>query len=392
VLRAYGQERLTFGPEYIIPKPFDPRVLIWEASAVARTAEETGVARQPMSSEQAYREKLEASLSRSHHFLSGIRHKARGRGKRIIFSDGEHDTIIRAVHIIQEESLGTPVLVGDPAFIGKRARNLAVKLDAAEIIDPRTHADTQALARFYYDKRQRRGVTWADADYYASRPDWFASLMLETGRVDGMVAGISRSHPFVMRALLEVIPLRADVERVSGLFILLTKHDVFFLADCTTQIQPTAEQMAETAILTADVAAYFNQTPKVAMVSYSNFGSVNAEESRLIRRAIEIVRERRPELCIDGEMQADTAVSPEIQRRAFPFCKLEGRANVLIFPNLTAANTAVKLLDRIGSAEAIGPLSLGFSRPVNVLHPTCDVEDVVNATAITVIECLDGTL
>lgn len=392
VLRAYGLERLQFGPDYIIPKPFDPRVLIREASAVAKAAEETGVARMPIHSVEDYRERLESSLSRAHEFLTQIRHRAKGRGKRIIFSDGEHDTIIRAAHVIQDENLGVPVLVGEPNRIGSRAAELAVKLNDVEIIDPKTYGDLESLARHYYDKRKRKGVTWADALYYATRPDWFATLMLDLGRVDGMVAGVSRSHPFVMRALLEVLSLRPGVERVSGLFIILTKDDIYYLADCTTQIDPTPEQLAETAVLTAGVAEYFQCKPCVAMLSFSNFGSVQSNQSNKVRKAVEIVRERRPDLRIDGEMQADTAVSPSIQEKTYPFCELKERANVLIAPDLASGNIAAKLVHCIGGTESIGPLTLGLSRPINVLHPACDVEDVVNATAVTVIECLDGAL
>jgi malate dehydrogenase (oxaloacetate-decarboxylating)(NADP+) len=392
VLRAYGLERLQFGPDYIIPKPFDSRVLIWEASAVAEAAMQTGVARKQIASVEAYREELSASLSRSHEFMSQILHRAKGKRKRIIFSDGEHDTIIRAVHILQEECLAEPVLVGNPEVIRKRADELGVSLGDAELIRPKTFSELDELARHYYEKRKRKGVTWADACYYAARPDWFSALMLDLGKVDGMVAGISRSHSFVMRSLLEIIRLRPGVGRVSGLFIMLTKDDVFYLSDCTTQIDPTAEQLSETALLAAQVAEYFHTVPKVAMLSFSNFGSVQSEQSRKVARAVGMVRERRPDLCIDGEMQADTAVTAAIQERTFPFCELRGRANVLVFPDLASGNIAIKLLHHLGGADAIGPLTIGLNRPINVLHPTCDVDDVVNATAITVIECLDGTL
>jgi len=390
VLRAYGVDHLQFGTDYIIPKPFDPRVLTWEASAVAKAAEESGVARKPIESVRQYREKLDASQSRSHQFMSQIRHRVRGKRKRIVFSDGEHDAIIRAVHILQEEQLARPVLVGHEQTIRSRAEELGVKLADAEIIQPAAYEDIETLARHYYDKRKRKGVTWADAMYYALRPDWFAALLLDRGLVDGMVAGVSRSHPFVMQALLQVIPLRPNVKRVSGLYVMLAKNDVFFLADCTIQIDPGPEQLAETALLSAQVAEYFHTTPRVAMLSFSNFGSVACDEARKVQTAVEIVRRRRPELCIDGEMQADTAVCEAIQKKTFPFCKLAGKANVLIFPDLASGNIASKLIHRIGGAEPIGPLTLGLSRPINVLHPSCDVEEVVNATAITVIECLDG--
>ncbi|MBN2560859.1 MAG: NADP-dependent malic enzyme [Phycisphaerae bacterium] len=392
VLRAYGLKRLQFGPDYIIPKPFDPRVLTWEASAVAEAAVKSGVARLPMTDKQAYRERLEASQSRSQEFMGQIRSRAKGSGKRIVFSDGESDRIIRAVPILQDEGLAKPVLLGDPALIRGRAEELGVKLGDVEIIHPKNHPGREVLAKHLYDKRKRKGLTWPDAWYYAGRPDWLGALMLDLGQVDGMVAGVSRSHPFVMQALLQVIALREGVRRVSGLFVILTKSDVFFLADCTTQIDPTPEDLAEAALMSASVARYFNHTPRVAMLSFSNFGSVHSPRAEAVRRAVEIVRQTDPDLCIEGEMQADTAVCASIQESTFPFCELKGPANVLIFPNLAAGNAAAKLLHRIGGAESIGPLTLGFSKPINVLHPSCDVEEVVNGAAITVIECLDGTL
>ncbi len=392
VLRAYGLKRLQFGPEYIIPKPFDPRVLTWESSAVAEAAVKTGVARLPMTDKQAYREKLESSLSLSQEFMRQIRNRSRKTGKRILFSDGEHERVLRAIPVILEEELAKPVLLGDPEVIRKNAEELGVTLGDVEIIHPKNYPDREKLAQHFYEKRKRKGLTWPDAWYYAGRPDWFGALMLDLGLVDGMVAGISRTTPFVMKALLQVIPMRKDVRRASGLFVILTKSDVFFLADCATQLESTPEDLAEAAIVAAGVARYFNYTPRVAMLSYSNFGSVRSPETDRIRRAIEIARQREPDLCIDGEMQADTAVCPDMQKSSFPFCKLGGKANVLIFPNMASGNAAAKLLFRIGGAESIGPLTLGLSKPINVLHPSCDVDEVIYATSITVIECLDGTL
>jgi len=384
VLRAYGLKRLQFGPNYIIPKPFDPRVLIWEASAVAEAAVKSGVARAPIEDFDAYRGRLEASLSRSQQFMRAIRNRAKGSNKRIIFSDGDHPTIIRAVNIIREEDLGRPVLVGRQDLIQRRASELGVDLGDTEILDPQTYPDRKVLAQHFYEKRKRKGVTTAEARYCERVPDRFAALVLDTGRVDGMVCGIGRGHPHVMTALLQTIPLREDVQRACGMYIVLTKNDILFFADCTIQVQPTAEDLAQTALLTANVARYFDVTPRVAMLSFSNFGDVRHPEAEKVSQATELVRAQDPGLCIDGEMQFDTAFSKEMQEEFFPFCELKGRANVFVI--------AAKLVTRLANAEKIGPLTLGLSKPVNVLHLSCDVEDVVNATAITVIECLDGTL
>lgn len=392
VLRAYGLKTLQFGSDYIIPKPFDPRVFIWESAAVAQAAVDSGVARLPLGGLEEYKDKLEASLSRSQNFMSQIRHRAKSSGKRIIFADGENNSVIRAIPQLLDDSFAEPILVGDPKIIQQRAEELGVKLGNAEIMYPKTFPDREKLAQHFMDKRKRKGVTWADAYYYASRPDWFAGLMLDMGRVDGMVAGLSRSHPFVMQALIQTSPLRRGVRRAAGMFILLTKDDVFFLADGGAQIEPSSEDLAEIAILTAAAARAFNGQPKVAMLSFSNFGSVRHPEAEKVRRAVDLIHQRDPNLCVDGEMQADTAVCESIQESTFPFCELKGRANVLIFPSLSSANIATKLVHRLGNVETIGPLTLGFEKPINVLHPACDVDDVVKATAITVIEALDGSL
>jgi len=393
VLRAYGLRRLQFGADYIIPKPFDPRVLIWEASAVAEAAVKSGVARTKMDDFNAYRDRLEASLSRSQQFMRSIRNHARGSKKRIIFSDGEHPTIIRAVNILREEDLARPVLVGRDELIRPRAQELGVDLGDTEIIDPHTYPDRKVLAQHFYDKRKRRGINWSDARFMTRRPDWFAALMLDTGRVDGMVCGIGRTYHYVMEALLQIIPLRDGVRRVSGMCIILTKDDILFFADCSAQMDTRgAEQLAETAVLSAKTARHFGVTPKVAMLSFSNFGSVPHPESEEVRRAVELIRAQEPELCIDGEMQLDTALRPDLQEELFPFCQLGGKANVLIFPNLAAGLLGTKMTTLLGNAERIGPLTLGLSKPMNVLHLSSTVDDVVNATAITVIECIDGVL
>ena len=392
VLAAYGVKTLRFGPDYIIPKPFDPRVLTWEASAVAEAAVKSGVAAEPKEDFDAYRLSLDASRSRSREFMQMIHSRAAGSSKRIIFPDGCDDCILRAMNVLREEKLALPVLVGNEEQIRAKAEEVGARLDGAEIIDPQTCPQMDRLIAHLYAKRRRKGMTMEDAAYYAARPDWFAGLMLNLGHVDGMVCGTTRSHPFVMSALLQVISVREDVKRLAGVVILLTKDDVYFMADCTSKISPTAEELAETAILTAGVARYLHVEPRVAMLSFSNFGASRSEEADRVREAVEIVRRLEPDLTIDGEMQADTAVTPSIQKEQFPFCSLGGRANVLICPDLSSALISAKLLSRIGGAEWIGPVTVGLSKPVNILYLNCSVEDVVNATAITVIECLDGVL
>jgi malate dehydrogenase (oxaloacetate-decarboxylating)(NADP+) len=340
----------------------------------------------------AYRDKLEASQSRSQQFMRTIRNRARGSKKRIIFADGQHETIIRASRIIREEELAIPVLVGREELIQRRARENGVDLDGVEIVDPYMYPERRALSQHFYEKRQRKGINWLDARFHTRRPDWFATLMLDTGQVDGMVCGIGRSHPLVMQAVLQIISLQEGVRRVSGMYVVLTRNDIYFLADCTAKADPTAEELAETALLTARVARKFFVTPKIAMLSYSNFGTGDRPEVKKVREAVKLVRAKDPSLVIDGEMQADVALSAQHQKDQYPFCELNGPANVLIFPNLSASLLAAKMIKQLGNAELIGPLTLGFAKPLNVLQLSCDVDDVVNATAITVIACLDGVL
>ncbi|MBN2448633.1 MAG: NADP-dependent malic enzyme, partial [Phycisphaerae bacterium] len=261
VLRAYQLKRLQFGPDYIIPKPFDPRVFVWEASAVAEAAVKSGVARAPISDFNVYRERLESSLSRSQQFMRTIRSRVRGSNKRIIFSDGEHPTIIRAASILREEHVALPVLVGNEELVRQRAVELGVDLGEAEIVDPHTYPERKVLAQHLYDRRKRRGINWSDARFYARRPDWFAALMVDTGRVDGMVCGIGRSHAHVTSALLQVIPLREGVRKIAAMYVVLTKSDVLFFANCVSEIEPSAEDLAETALMAARVARYFYVTP-----------------------------------------------------------------------------------------------------------------------------------
>jgi malate dehydrogenase (oxaloacetate-decarboxylating)(NADP+) len=392
VLRAYGLKKLQFGPDYLIPKPFDPRVLVWEASAVAEAAVKSGVARMPMTDFAAYREKLTASLSRSQQFMRSIRAHARNSSKRIIYSDGEDRTIIRSVPRLAEENLCTPVLVGREEIIRSRAAEYNIDLSAAELVDPHTYPERRKLVQFFYDKRQRKGVYWDDARFACWHPDYFAAMLLEMGKVDGMVCGLRRSHSQVMRTLIDVLPLRPDSTRAFGAYIILTKGDVLFFADCTTQIEPSPEHLAETAMATARVARYFHVEPKVAMLSFSNFGAVKHPNAAKMKQAIDIVRAKDPSLCIDGEIQADIALDKNLQEQLFPFCRLGGAANVLVFPNLSAGLISAKLVTELGGAEAIGPVTIGFDKPVNAMQLACEVEDVVNATALTVSACVDGSL
>ncbi|MGH9640388.1 MAG: phosphate acyltransferase, partial [Bryobacteraceae bacterium] len=380
---AYSLGRLHFGPDYIIPKPFDPRVLIWESSAVAEAAMRSGVARLKIDLEE-YRDQLSHRLGRTYAVMQSVRNRAKTHPRRIVFPEGEHEKIIRASYQLIEEKIAQPVLLGRPAVIEARLRELGFQRLKAEIIDPASSPLLADYAEKLYDLRQRRGVTRSEAREMMLNPNYFGAMMLETGGAEGFVAGVSQHYPETIRPALQVIRTRDQVHRVCGVYVIATKKDVYFFADTTVNIEPSAEDLAEIAWLAAELARDFNVEPRVAMLSFSNFGSTRHPLTEKMRRATELVKQKFPEIVVDGEMMADTAVTPEIIDEEYPFSTLKGGANVLVFPSLEAANIAYKLMMRIGGAEALGPILTGLSKPVHVLQRGATVEEIVNMAAIAV--------
>jgi malate dehydrogenase (oxaloacetate-decarboxylating)(NADP+) len=386
VLRAYSVDRIEFGREYIIPKPFDPRVLIWEASAVAQAAMDSGVAQMPVDILQ-YREELERRLGTAHGVMRSMIHKAQSAPKRIVFTEGEEGKILRAAQILIDEKIAVPILLGDEERIHAKAEELHLHLDGIRIVDPRKSERKDAFTEEFYTLRQRKGVTRTGAAQTVLNPVTFGSLMLRLGDADALIGGLTTHYPDTIRPALQVIDVRPELRIVAGVYVLITpKSDIFFLADATVNIDPTAEDLAEIAIMAAEKARRFGKEPRVAMLSFSNFGSTNHPLAVKVRKAVELVRKRAPLLMIDGEMQADTAVVPQILEETYPFSTLKGGANVLVFPNLESGNIAYKLLHRIGGAELIGPLLAGLSKPVHVLQRGSEVNDIVNLAAMAVVD------
>jgi len=387
VIKAYGDVPIHFGKEYIIPKPFDSRVLIWEASAVAKAAVDSGVARQPISDFDAYREQLESLLGKSREIMRVVINKAKKAPKRIVFPEGWEPKILRACQIITDESIAQPIIFGTPDQIKKLAAEIKVDLSTVTIIDPASSPDREKYAVEFYRMRARKGMTLSEAKIQL-RGNWrlFGSMMVSMGDADGMIAGVNYHYPDTIRPALQAIPLKKDLKVVAGLYMMVFKNDVMFFADTTVNIEPTADELAEIAIMAADEARQFDVEPRIAMLSFSNFGSVRHPLAQKVARAAQIVRERRPDLIVDGEMQADTAVVPQILNGTYDFNQLKGRANVLIFPNLESGNIAYKLMNRIGGAEAIGPILMGVSKSIHVLQRNCEVNDIVNMTAIAVLD------
>ena len=390
VCRAYGVERLEFGREYIIPKPFDSRVLIWEAAAVAQAAMETGVAQVPVDIVE-YREQLERRLGKAHEVMRVMIHKAQRQPKRVVFPEGEEGKIVRACQILIDEKIALPILLGDEEKIRARMAELHLHLDGIQIVDPTRSERLPAYTEELYCLRQRKGATRREVEQLILNRNTFAAMMVRLGDADALIGGLTQHYPDTIRPALQVIEVRHGLRRVSGVYVMITpKGDIYFLADATVNIEPTAEDLAEIAVTTAELARRFDVEPRVALLSFSNFGSTRHPLAEKVRRAVELVRQREPGLMVDGEMQADTAVVPEIIEQTYPFSTLKGGANVLIFPNLEAGNVAYKLLARIGGAEPIGPILMGLSRPVHVLQRGAEVNDIVNIAAIAVVDAQDA--
>ncbi|MGA9116274.1 MAG: NADP-dependent malic enzyme [Bacteroidota bacterium] len=386
VVRAYGGKRIEFGKEYIIPKPFDPRVLIWEATAVARAAMETGVARAPVADLESYRDALEARLGKSREIMRFFIHKAQESPGRIVFPEGGEDKILRAAQIILDEKIARPILLGSRSHMQQRAGELGLDLEGAEFVNPSKAAERERYAAAYYEQRCRKGVTRQDADRRMGTHMVYGLMMVQQGDADGLIAGLTQHYPDTVKPALQIVGTRPGVKRLAGLYMLIFKNQTIFIADATVNIEPTAEDLAEIALLTAEKVRQFNVEPRIAMLSFSNFGSTRHPLAEKMRAATQMVKQRAPDLMIDGEMQADTAMVPEILEEVYPFSTLKGGANVLICPDLTSANIAYKLLAKIGGAVAIGPILMGIRKPVYLLVPGNEVSDIVNITAMAVVE------
>ena len=385
VRHIYKNEHLEFGPRYIIPKPFDPRVLETVASAVAEAAMFTGVARKKVDLDE-YRVKLAARLDSSQEVLQLIIRKAQGDPRRIVLPEGDEEKILRAAQFLREEKIAEPVLLGTRDKIIETAERIRVSHQGLEIIDPACFDGLDVYAEELYNLRQRKGVTRKEAFRMLRDRVYFGAMMVRLGEVAGMVSGVTRHYPDTLRPALQIINLRPGIRRVSGLYMLIIKRKPYFLADTTVNIETTAEDLAEIALLAAQRVRRLDIEPRVAMLSFSNFGSAPHPFSDKVRRAVGLVQQADPDLMVDGEMQADTALNPELMETFFPFSKLKGQANVLIFPSLEAANVSYKLLSSLAGARAIGPILMGMDQPVAVLQKGFDVQDIVTMAAIAVVD------
>jgi len=386
VCRAYGNEKFSFGRNYIIPKPFDPRALLRVAPAVAKAAMDSGVARVPLGDLDKYIESLEALQGKAKETMRQIINKAKCGPKKIVFPEGDNEKILKAAFTILEEGIAQPILIGSRKKVLEKISELGMDLNVT-IIDPEDSELTEGYAQELYRLRQRKGVTLSEARRIMRRKsrNHFGSMMVHMGDADTLLSGIDSHYPDTIRPALEVIGKQTQLTGVHGMYMMIFKKGIYFLADTTVEIEPTAEELAETAILAAEKVRLLDIEPRIAMLSFANFGSVNNALTAKVRRAVEIVKQKAPDLEIDGEMQADTAVTPELLEN-YPFSTLSGPANILIFPDLNSGNICYKLLHRLGGAEAIGPILMGMKKPVHVLQRGDDVSNIVNMAAFAVVD------
>jgi len=386
VLKAYGLEHLRFGREYLIPKPTDHRVLLRVPPAVALAAMESGVAQRPIEDWHEYERRLETLISRRLELMHDLKDQARQEPKRVVFPEGEHDKILRAAKILVDEGIAHPILLARRSMIAERLEELEIPEDRITVIRPKTSDKFAPYAARLHELRRRKGLTLEDSQQLMRSHNYFGTMMVEQGDADGLISGISQHYPETLRPALQIVGTREGVHRVAGAYILILRDRVFFLADTTVNIEPDAEALAEVALATAELARRFDLTPRVAMLSFSNFGSNQHRDAKKVRQAVELARQRAPELELDGEMQADTAVVDAILNELYPWSQLTGPANVLVFPELNSANTAYKLIWRLADAEAIGPILLGMAKPIHVLQRGVEVADIVNMATICVVD------
>jgi len=389
VERAYGKERFSFGPEYLLPKPIDPRILVRESAAVAQQAIEEKVARRLLES-HAYQESLTARLGTGRETLRGMILSARQRKPRVVFSEGSNETILRASSILVEEGIASPILLGSQSEVRQAIERLRLDLSGVPVIEPQRSRRFEGYVDEYFRMRRRRGVMRAAAAQRLCQTDTYAALMLHSGDADMMIAGVSTHYVESLRTILEVIGPARGVRRVSSHYLVLLPKRALFLADCAVNIDPDAESLAEIALLTACTARALGIEPRVSMLSFSNFGSVDHPYTRKVRRATELAKKQAPDLVIDGEMQLATALDSPLRHEHFPFSSLDQDANVLVFPDLQSGNLALHLLQTVGAAVPIGPLLMGTRLPVHLLQYGASAEEVVNLVTVGAAEAPSG--
>jgi len=387
---AYNQQNMSFGPEYIIPKPLDPRLLATVAPAVAKAAIESGVAQKTITNWDAYALELNKRLGLDNQLMRVIGNKARKEPKRLVFAEADNIKILKAASIVYDEGIAYPILLGDPIKIRAIAEQNNIDLTDLPIIDPRSdenEAKRELYAEMFFKKRQRRGVNHYESNKMMKDRNHFGCMMVETGDADAMLSGLTKNYAEAIRPALQIIGTEEGVKKIAGMYLLLTKKGPLFLADTTVNFNPTAIELADITMMVAKEVRNFNLTPRIAMLSYSNFGSSDSPEAKLVAEATRILKQRNPSLIVDGEMQGSLAFNKEILRDNYPFSELVNEeVNVLMFPNLTSGNVTYNLLKEIGGADAIGPILLGLKKPVHVLQLGSSVRNIINMAIVAVVD------
>ena len=388
---AYNESAIAFGPNYIIPKPLDPRLISTISPAVARAAMESGVAKKPITDWDAYEIELNKRLGIDNQLIRALGSKARKDPKRVVFADAENAKVLKAAQIALDEGIAIPILLGNPDIIHDIAEINNIIIEGMEIINPKSDdvvKKRQEYADVFFKKRQRRGINKYEAGKLMKDRNYFGCMMVETEDADAMISGLSRNYPDTIRPAIQIIGTEDGVKKIAGMYIMLTKKGPLFLADTTVNFNPTAEELADITLLVAKEVKSLGITPRIAMLSYSNFGSSDTPEAVTVRNARAIVKQKNPSLIVDGEVQGIVAFNKEILRENYPFSELvdNGNVNTLIFPNLSAGNIAYNLLQEVGEADAIGPVLLGLKKPVHVLQLGSSTRSILNMVMIAVID------
>jgi malate dehydrogenase (oxaloacetate-decarboxylating)(NADP+) len=387
---AYRASNLSFGKEYIIPKPLDPRLITCVAPAVAKAAMETGVARKPITDWDAYEASLRKRLGLDNQLIRDIRLKAQQKPKKVVFAEAANYKVLKAAQELVHEGIAIPILIGNKEEINWLIQENHLELGAIPIIDPRTKEEEYRRGKYaaaLYEKRKRKGLNHEEALDLMYNPNYFGVMMVEMGEADAFVSGFSSKYADVIRPAIQITGTDNPQKHIAGMYIVQTKKGNYFFADTTVNIQPTAQTLVDTTLLTARAVQRFNIQPRIAMVSFSNFGSVREGSPQRVREAVEILHRDHPELIVDGEMQANFAFNPELRKKKFPFSKLEDKEiNTVIFPNLSSGNIAYKMMQEIGEAEVIGPILLGIGKPIHILQLESSVREIVNIASIAVVD------
>ncbi len=383
IIKAYDVTSMEFGPDYIIPKPLDPRVLMWVAPAVAQAAMDTGVARIQLNMSD-YMDQLAGRLGKGTQIMRLMQHKAESDPKRVVFGEGEQPKVIRAAQALETQGIAKPILLGRPDRIAKAIEEMKLAYEPV-VVDPNERERRQKYAEVFTTQRERKGMNLDVAFDMLRQNSYFGPMMVEMGEGDAYISGLTHNYPEVLRPAMQVVGTQKGRGLVSGVHVIITHDQVYFFTDPTVNIEPSVDDLATIAINAADVAKQFDVDPRIAMLSFSTFGSTRHPLSEKVRQATEKVKALRPNLVVDGEMQADVAVVAEMVEDAYPFSQVKN-ANVLVFPDLTSANTSYKLMARLGDAESIGPILVGMGKPVHILERGCEVRDIVNVAILAVVD------